>query len=103
MSSLDGRSTDKLADIVLNVLWPDLLEVFEALKNRLDSEGPDSIKAAFEGATSRFLEGPFLQDLQGGGFFYDKNAHFLNSNYHLIECQRLQPVQDERRTSGTLG
>ena len=64
MSSLDGRSTDKLADIVLNVLWPDLLEVFEALKNRLDSEGPDSIKAAFEGATSRFLEGPFQNHVE---------------------------------------
>lgn len=64
MSSLDDRPADKLADIVLNILWQDLLEVFEALKKKLDSEGVDAIKAAFEGATTRFLEGPFQNHIE---------------------------------------
>ena len=59
MSSFEDKSTDKLADIILNVLWQDLLEVFEALKKRLDTDGAEAIKAVFEGATTRFLEGPF--------------------------------------------
>jgi hypothetical protein len=59
MSLLEDRSVDKLADMVLNVLWQDLLEVFSVLKKKLDNEGPDVIKTAFEGAKTRFLEGPF--------------------------------------------
>jgi hypothetical protein len=50
--------------MVLNVLWQDLLEVFAALRKKLDSEGPAAIKAAFEGATTRFLEGPFQNHVE---------------------------------------
>jgi hypothetical protein len=64
VSSLDKRPADKLADIVINVLWQDLLEVFAVLRKKLDSEGAAAIKAAFEAAKTRFLEGPFENHIE---------------------------------------
>jgi len=43
MSSLEERSLDKLADMVLQVLWQDLLEVWQAIRNKMDSEGPAEV------------------------------------------------------------
>ncbi|MHA1768992.1 MAG: hypothetical protein ACTSV3_03975 [Candidatus Thorarchaeota archaeon] len=59
MSSLDDRTLDKLADMVINVLWQDLLEVWRAIRTKMDSEGPAAVKSAFEQAVDRFLKGPF--------------------------------------------
>ncbi len=64
MSSLEERSLDKLADMVLQVLWQDLLEVWQAIRNKMDSEGPAEVKKAFEGAISRFLKGPFSDHIE---------------------------------------
>ncbi|MBE0525418.1 MAG: hypothetical protein IH631_00645, partial [Candidatus Thorarchaeota archaeon] len=59
MSSLEERTMDKLADMVMQVLWQDLLEVWKAIRAKMDNEGPESVKSAFEGAEKRFIDGPF--------------------------------------------
>ncbi|MFX0045016.1 MAG: hypothetical protein ACFE8Z_04150 [Candidatus Hermodarchaeota archaeon] len=64
MSALEERPLDKLADMILNVQWQDLLEVWKAIHNKLESEGPDAVKAAFEGAVQRFVQGPFEAHLE---------------------------------------
>lgn len=64
MSGLDDRPTDQLADMIYNVLWQDLLEIWQIVRTRVDSEGAESVKSAFEGAKNRFLEGPFKEHLE---------------------------------------
>jgi len=59
MSSLEERPLDKLTDMVIQVLWQDLLEVWKAIRVKLDSDGPDALKIAFNSAITRFLNGPF--------------------------------------------
>lgn len=59
MSSLEERTLDKLADMVIQILWQDLLEVWRAIRTKMDSEGPEAVKTAFEGAVKRFVDGPF--------------------------------------------
>ncbi|MHA2134421.1 MAG: hypothetical protein ACXAEN_06070 [Candidatus Thorarchaeota archaeon] len=61
MSSLDDRPADKLAKMVFNVLWQDSLELWSAIRKKLDSEGPEAIGNAFDGARARFKDGP-LED-----------------------------------------
>ncbi len=56
MSSLEERPLDKLFDIVLQVLWQDLLAVWRIIRAKMNTEGPDSIRTAFEGAKQRLLE-----------------------------------------------
>jgi hypothetical protein len=63
MSSLDERPLDKLADMILQVLWKDSLEVWQAIRNKMDSEGSDAVKVAFESAVDRFMKGPFNDHL----------------------------------------
>jgi hypothetical protein len=64
MSSLEDRPLDKLADMVLNVLWQDLLEVWSVIRKKMDTEGEDAVRTAFEGARVRFLQGPFADHLE---------------------------------------
>ncbi len=64
MSSLEERPLDKLADMVIQVLWQDLLEVWKAIRVKMDAEGPDAVKSAFEGAVKRFIDGPFNNHLE---------------------------------------
>ncbi|MHA2603297.1 MAG: hypothetical protein AM324_014340 [Candidatus Thorarchaeota archaeon SMTZ1-83] len=64
MSSLEDRPLDKLADTILNVLWQDLLEVWSVIRKKMDNEGEEAVRIAFEGATKRFLEGPFEDHLE---------------------------------------
>ncbi|MHA1575807.1 MAG: hypothetical protein ACTSU3_00460 [Candidatus Thorarchaeota archaeon] len=64
MSGLEDRPTDKLAEMIYGVLWQDLLEIWRIIRKRVDSEGADAIRAAFEGAKKRFLEGPFSEHLE---------------------------------------
>ena len=59
MSSLEERTMDKLADMVVQVLWQDLLEVWKAIRAKMDTEGPESVKSAFDSAVKRFVDGPF--------------------------------------------
>jgi hypothetical protein len=64
MSSLEDRPLDKLADMVLNVLWQDLLEVWSVIRKKMDTEGEDAVRTAFEEARVRFLQGPFADHLE---------------------------------------
>ncbi len=64
MVTLDERPLDKLADMIVNVQWQDLLEVWNAIHNRMESEGSDAVKTAFEGAIQRFIAGPFQDHLE---------------------------------------
>ena len=64
MAALEERSLDKLADMILNVQWQDLLEVWNEIRKNMESEGPDAVQAAFEGAVQRFVEGPFEDHLE---------------------------------------
>ncbi len=64
MSSLEERTMDKLADMVMQVLWQDLLEVWKAIRTKMDSEGPEVVKTAFEGAQQRFIDGPLNNHLE---------------------------------------
>jgi len=64
MSSLESKPIDKLVDMILNVLSQDPLEVWKAIRVKLDKEGAPSIKAAFEKGASRFLSGPFKDHLE---------------------------------------
>jgi hypothetical protein len=57
MSSLEERSLDSLADMILNIRWQDLLEIFSVIRKKMDSEGPAAVKTAFENAKGRILEG----------------------------------------------
>ncbi|MHA1903098.1 MAG: hypothetical protein ACXADL_00870 [Candidatus Thorarchaeota archaeon] len=64
MSTLEERSIDQLADMILNVLWQDLLELWSIIRKKMDSEGVDSVKLAFDAARKRFIEGPFSDHLE---------------------------------------
>jgi len=63
MSALEERSLDKLADMVFNILWQDILQVWKSIRAKMDQEGKDAVKAAFEGAADRFIKGPFNDHL----------------------------------------
>jgi len=56
VSALEERPLGKLFDVVLQVLWQDLLQVWRVIRSRLDTEGPDSVRAAFDEAKTRLLE-----------------------------------------------
>ncbi|TFG31596.1 hypothetical protein EU527_12045 [Candidatus Thorarchaeota archaeon] len=64
MSSLEERPLDKLADMIIQVLWQDVLEVWKAIRVKMDLEGREAVKAAFDGATSRFMNGPFNDHIE---------------------------------------
>ena len=64
MSSLDDRPLDTLADMILKVMWQDLLEVWSVVRKKLDAEGEDAVRTAFESAKKRFLEGPFESHIE---------------------------------------
>ncbi|MFX1482125.1 MAG: hypothetical protein ACFFCP_02945 [Promethearchaeota archaeon] len=64
MSALEERPLDKLADMVMNILWQDILEVWKAVRIKMDQEGPDAVKSAFEAAVVRFVNGPFRDHLE---------------------------------------
>jgi hypothetical protein len=64
MSALEERPLDKLADMIMNILWQDILEVWKAIRIKMDQDGPDSVKSAFEGAADRFVKGPFNDHLE---------------------------------------
>lgn len=64
MSALEERSLDKLADMIMNILWQDILEVFKAIRTKMDQEGAAAVKSAFEGAAERFVNGPFKDHLE---------------------------------------
>ncbi len=64
MSALEDRPLEELADLIYNVLWQDLLEVFRAVRRKLDSEGPEAIKTAFSQSKERFLAGSFSDHLE---------------------------------------
>ncbi len=64
MSALEERSINKLADMIMNILWQDILEVWKAIRTKMDQESNDDVKSAFEGATERFIKGPFNEHLE---------------------------------------
>ncbi|MFW9845399.1 MAG: hypothetical protein ACFFD6_01520 [Candidatus Thorarchaeota archaeon] len=64
MSSLDDRPLDTLADMILRVMWQDLLEVWSVIRKRMETEGEGAVRAAFESAIGRFLTGPFESHLE---------------------------------------
>ncbi|MHA1906446.1 MAG: hypothetical protein ACW98Y_04055 [Candidatus Thorarchaeota archaeon] len=64
MSALEERPLDKLADMIYNVLWQDILEVFNAVRTKVDSEGSEAVKTAFRESKERFLAGPFADHLE---------------------------------------
>jgi len=64
MSALEERTLDKLADMIYNILWQDILQVWKAIRNKIDTEGKDAVKTAFEGAAERFVKGPFEEHLE---------------------------------------
>lgn len=61
---MQEKPLDKLADMVFNVLWQDQLELWAAIRKKMDSAGRDAVRTAFEGARSRFLSGPFKDHLE---------------------------------------
>ncbi|NWF96835.1 MAG: hypothetical protein HXY34_11900 [Candidatus Thorarchaeota archaeon] len=63
MSALENRTLDKLFDMVLNVLWQDRLELWTAVRKKMDTEGVESAKTAFRGALSRFMGGPLKDQI----------------------------------------
>jgi hypothetical protein len=64
MSSLEDRTLDKLADMVVQVLWQDILELWQAIRNKMDIDGPAAVKTAFDGAIARFMKGPFSDHIE---------------------------------------
>jgi hypothetical protein len=64
MSTLEERPLDKLADMVINVLWQKPLEVWQAIRSKMESEGPEAVKLAFEESVKRFVSGPFEPHLE---------------------------------------
>jgi hypothetical protein len=64
MSALEERSLDKLADMIFNILWQDILEVWKAVKTKMDQEGKEAVKTAFEESADRFIKGPFNDHLE---------------------------------------
>jgi hypothetical protein len=64
MSSLEDRTLDKLADMVIQVLWRDMLGLWHAIRNKMNIDGPDAVKAAFDGAVTRFMKGPFSDHIE---------------------------------------
>ncbi len=64
MSALEERSLDKLADMIFNILWQDLLQVWKSIRTKMDHEGKEAVKIAFEGAADRFINGPFQDHLE---------------------------------------
>jgi len=64
MSALEERSFDKLADMVIQVLWQDILEVWQAIRHKMDSEDSAAVKAAFESAVTRFVKGPLSDHIE---------------------------------------
>jgi hypothetical protein len=64
MANLEERSLGQLADIIFNVMRQDLLEVFRVVRQKMDIEGPSAVRNAFSEARSRFLEGPFKDQME---------------------------------------
>ena len=64
MSALEERPLDKLADMIYNVLWQDILQVWKAIRTKMDTEGKEAVRSAFEGAADRFIKGPFSDHLE---------------------------------------
>jgi hypothetical protein len=64
MSALEERPFDKLADMIYNILWQDLLQVWKAVRTKIDQEGKEAAKVAFEGAKERFIKGPFDEHME---------------------------------------
>ncbi|MFW9795264.1 MAG: hypothetical protein ACFFEE_13230, partial [Candidatus Thorarchaeota archaeon] len=53
-----------LADMIMNILWQDILEIFRVIRTRMDQEGAAAVKSTFEGAVDRFIKGPFSEHLE---------------------------------------
>ncbi len=64
MANLEERSLSQLADIIFNVRWQDLLEVFRVVRMKMDEDGPSAVRNAFSEARTRFLEGPFKDQIE---------------------------------------
>ncbi|TFG14011.1 hypothetical protein EU537_04745 [Candidatus Thorarchaeota archaeon] len=64
MSRLEEQSLDKLADIIYNILWQDLLEVWRIVHAKMEEEGTEAVRSAFSDAQERFLKGPFEDYLE---------------------------------------
>ncbi|MGD9397355.1 MAG: hypothetical protein PVJ05_13060 [Candidatus Thorarchaeota archaeon] len=64
MSALEERTLDKLTDMIYNILWQDILQVWMAIRTKMDQDGKEAVKAAFEGAADRFIKGPFNDHLE---------------------------------------
>ena len=64
MSALEERPLDKLADMIMNILWQDILEVFKAIRTKMEHEGAAAVRSAFEEAVDRFIKGPFRDHLE---------------------------------------
>ncbi len=64
MSALEERPLDQLADMIYNVLWQDLLEIWRILHKKMDTDGSNAVKDSLHGAKERFLSGPFADHVE---------------------------------------
>ncbi|MFW9800569.1 MAG: hypothetical protein ACFFD9_09040 [Candidatus Thorarchaeota archaeon] len=64
MSALQERSIEQLADLILYVRWQNLIEVWEVIRKKMDSDDPDALRNGFQSARQRFLEGPLENHLE---------------------------------------
>ncbi len=64
MSSLDDRSTESLLDLIFNVKWQNLLDVWRELRNHLDVEGAEKLRKQYLAAVRRFKEGPLKDRME---------------------------------------
>lgn len=64
MSSLADRSTENLLDLIFNVKWHNLLEVWKELRDRLDVEGAEELRKQYLAAVQRFKEGPLKDRME---------------------------------------
>ena len=64
MNALEERPLDKLFDMILNILWQDLLELWRVIHAKMATEGAEAVKSAFEAARQRLLAGPLENQLE---------------------------------------
>lgn len=64
MSSLEERSLEKLADMVIQVLWQDQIGLWKIIHSKMNLEGRDAVKTAFQDAIDRFVKGSLSDHLE---------------------------------------
>ncbi|MFO7835904.1 MAG: hypothetical protein R6V83_04550 [Candidatus Thorarchaeota archaeon] len=63
MANLSEKSLDELADLILQIRWQNLLEVWSAIREKMENKGIEAVQSAFSNARQRILNGA-LEDYQ---------------------------------------